>query len=59
MIEENRYGVSKLVKRCNIPLTGRKCVNLIFTDKGVYKPMGEEFKVLESYNLGTGEYEKV
>lgn len=59
MVEENKYGESKLVKKCTIPLTGEKCVSLIITDKGVYKPMGDSFKVLEKFNFEKGIYEKI
>ena len=35
MEHASKEGVSKIVKKCDIPLTGLKCVNLIVTDLAV------------------------
>lgn len=56
MIEEDRNGVSKLMKRCTLPLTGEKCVNLIITDKGVYKPAGDHFDMIQRYDVESNQY---
>lgn len=59
MIEEDKNGVSKLVEECTLPLTGEQCVDLVITDKGVYRPEGKQFKVLERFNIEKGIYEKL
>jgi 3-oxoacid CoA-transferase subunit B len=56
MVENDKNGDSKLVNRCNLPLTGEGCVDLVITDKGVYKPDGKHFKVLEKYDPEQGKY---
>ncbi len=30
----NKYGVSKVVEKCNLPITGENCVNHLLTDYG-------------------------
>ena len=30
----NKYGVSKVVEKCNLPITGEHCVNHLLTDYG-------------------------
>lgn len=37
---------SKLVKKCTLPLTGLACVEIIFTNLGVFKPQDGKFEVL-------------
>lgn len=56
-IEEDPKGAKRLVKSCTFPITGKKCVDLIITDKGVYKPDGTRFKVVERYNPKTNSYD--
>lgn len=53
MIENDKNGNSKLVKECSLPLTGKKCVKYIITDKGVYKPNGESFLKIKEYQNGS------
>ena len=36
MQHTDKDGNSKLLKKCNLPLTGKKCVNRIVTDMGVF-----------------------
>lgn len=61
MIEENKFGESKLVSECSLPLTARGVVKKIFTDKGVYIPAGKGngFQMIEKYNQDTQSYEPV
>jgi acetate CoA/acetoacetate CoA-transferase beta subunit len=33
----DKYGRSKLVKECSLPLTAKRCVDLVITDMGVFK----------------------
>ncbi|GAF64573.1 CoA transferase subunit beta [Bacillus sp. TS-2] len=35
MTHQNKNGQSKIVKRCQLPLTAEKCVNMIITEKAV------------------------
>lgn len=39
-------GAPKLVRACSAPLTGLACVDLIFTDFGVFEPQGERVRVI-------------
>lgn len=44
----DKYGKSKLLPECSLPLTGVKCVKKIVTELGVFEVMPEGgFKVLE------------
>ncbi len=36
MEHANKAGESKLLKRCNLPLTGKDCVDMVITDLGVF-----------------------
>jgi len=40
-------GTPKLVDECTFPLTGRKCVDLIITNKGAFKPTGSGFEEVD------------
>ena len=57
MVEHDRDGVSKLVRRCTLPLTGHRCVDLVITDCGVYRPVGDKFERIQVYNPETHKYE--
>jgi acetate CoA/acetoacetate CoA-transferase beta subunit len=37
MAQCDKYGKSKVVKNCTLPLTAKGCVNLIITDMGVFE----------------------
>lgn len=42
MIEDDKFGNSKLLEKCTMPLTYPACVSLIVTEKGFYKPAGAQ-----------------
>ena len=47
MMQINKRGESKLLKRCSLPLTGIKCVKKIVTELGVYEIIDEGFFLIE------------
>jgi len=47
MTHMNKYGESKLLKTCTLPLTGVQCVKTIVTDMAVLEITDEGFKLLE------------
>ncbi len=47
MMQVNKRGESKLIKRCSLPLTGIKCVKKIVTELGVYEIIAEGFLLVE------------
>ncbi|MDF2450119.1 MAG: 3-oxoacid CoA-transferase, subunit [Bacteroidota bacterium] len=48
MQQVNKAGESKLLSKCDLPLTGVKCVKKIVTELGVYSVLAEGgFKLLE------------
>lgn len=48
MQQVNKYGESKLLSECSLPLTGVKCIKKIVTELGVYEVLPEGgFKLLE------------
>lgn len=47
MIHTNRAGESKLLKKCNLPLTGVKCVKKVVTNLAVLEITDKGFKLLE------------
>lgn len=47
MTHMNKYGKSKLLKTCSLPLTGVQCVKIIVTDMAVLKVTDQGFKLLE------------
>jgi 3-oxoacid CoA-transferase subunit B len=51
LMEHNaKDGTSKLVKECNLPLTGMSVVNMIITDLGVFEIENEKIKLIEKSN---------
>lgn len=47
MLHRNSAGEDKLVRACRYPLTAKKAVDLVFTDLGVFEPIGDAFRVRE------------
>ena len=47
MLHTNKAGESKLLKKCNLPLTGVGCVKKIVSDLGVFDLTPQGFKLLE------------
>ena len=43
----SKDGVSKLMKKCALPLTGFEVVDLVVTEMGVFKPTGSSFQVIK------------
>ena len=50
MEHTNRSGEPKILKRCRLPLTGRRCVNRIITDLCVFdaRPEGKGLELVET-----------
>ena len=47
MMHTNNKGESKLLKECNLPLTGVKCVKRVVTDLAVLDIVPQGFKLIE------------
>lgn len=47
MTHFNKAGESKLLKTCKLPLTGKHVVDIVVTDKGVFRPNGQSFEVIK------------
>ncbi len=47
MLHTNKAGESKLLKKCDLPLTGVGCVKKIVSDLGVFDVTPQGFKLLE------------
>lgn len=47
MQQTDKDGNSKLLKKCDLPLTGQSCIHQVFTDYGVFKIEKGEFILLE------------
>lgn len=42
-----KNGDPKVLKKCELPLTGLKCINMIVTDYGVFKVKGDSLELIE------------
>lgn len=47
MMHCNKYGESKLLKRCDLPVTGVHCIKMVITDLGVFKIKDDAFHLIE------------
>ena len=47
MMHTNRFGESKILKKCNLPITGVKCVKKVVTNLAVLEVTENGFKLLE------------
>jgi 3-oxoacid CoA-transferase subunit B len=47
MEHTNKAGASKVLRECTLPLTGRRCVNLIITDLCVFEVEAEGLRLVE------------
>lgn len=43
----SKTGVSKILKNCQLPLTGKACVDRIITDLGVFDVKGDWIEIIE------------
>ncbi|HAZ12471.1 MAG: succinyl-CoA--3-ketoacid-CoA transferase [Bdellovibrionales bacterium GWA2_49_15] len=43
----NKNGTSKLVYKCQLPLTGTSVVNIVITELGIFAPAVDKFRVLK------------
>ena len=47
MEHTNKAGASKVLRECTLPLTGRRCVNLIITDLCVFEVEADGLRLVE------------
>jgi 3-oxoacid CoA-transferase subunit B len=47
MTHFNKHGDAKLLDQCILPLTGKDVVDLVVTDKGIFKPNGVKFEIIK------------
>ncbi len=47
MQQVNKHGESKLLQKCNLPLTGIKCIKKVVTELGVYEIKNGAFHCIE------------
>lgn len=47
MQQTDKDGKSKLLKKCDLPLTGRSCIHQVFTDFGVFRIEHNKFVLIE------------
>ena len=51
-----KSGASKLKRRCKLPLTAAREVNLVVTDVGYFEVMGDKFYLIEYFDPYTPEW---
>jgi 3-oxoacid CoA-transferase B subunit len=51
LMHTDKKGVSKILKKCTLPLTGKGCVKTIITDKAVFD-VGEDILILKEHAPG-------
>lgn len=47
MTHFTKKGDPKILKECTLPLTGKSVVDIIVTDKGIFKPVNGSIRILE------------
>ena len=47
MTHTSKSGAPKILKKCRLPLTGRKCVDMIVTEMGVFQVGDQGLTLLE------------
>ena len=47
MMHTNKKGASKLLKKCQLPLTGVHCVTKIVTNMAVLDIVDDQFRIIE------------
>ena len=47
MMQTNPKGESKLLPKCTLPLTGKKCITRVVTDLGLYEIHDGAFHLVE------------
>ncbi len=47
MMHTNKKGESKLLKKCRLPITGKKCIKKVFTDLAVLQITNSGFLLTE------------
>lgn len=45
MTHFSKSGQCKLMRRCELPLTGEKVVHLVVSDMGIFEPTGRQFRI--------------
>lgn len=56
MEHTDKKGRSKMLAKCNQPLTGRACVTRVYTELGVFLPKGKAFECID---MGPGVTEEL
>jgi acyl CoA:acetate/3-ketoacid CoA transferase beta subunit len=46
-MEHTVDGEPRLLKQCTLPITAPGVVKLVFTDLGVFQPLGDAFRLVE------------
>ncbi len=47
MNHKNKEGKAKLLKNCQLPLTGKNVVDLVITELGLFKPQNGKFQIIK------------
>ncbi|MCO4794746.1 MAG: succinyl-CoA--3-ketoacid-CoA transferase, partial [Bacteriovoracaceae bacterium] len=47
MTHFSKKGDPKILKTCTLPLTGKSVVDIVVTDKGIFKPVNNKIEIVE------------
>jgi 3-oxoacid CoA-transferase subunit B len=47
MTHFSKGGDCKLLRRCQLPLTGERVVDLVVSDLGIFRPTGTAFEIVK------------